>query len=68
MGKKWKFFCLTFCFHNFFILLQFELPEDAKTRVKKVSVLRNLCQKVSRLELLHHCAYHVSFSCDFTRL
>ncbi|EXB93784.1 Protein KIAA0664-like protein [Morus notabilis] len=25
---------------------QFELPEDAKTRVKKVSVLRNLCQKV----------------------
>ncbi|GLU00239.1 hypothetical protein SLE2022_176190 [Rubroshorea leprosula] len=25
---------------------QFELPEDAKSRVKKVSVMRNLCQKV----------------------
>ncbi|XP_044493286.1 clustered mitochondria protein-like isoform X2 [Mangifera indica] len=25
---------------------QFELPEDARLRVKKVSVLRNLCQKV----------------------
>lgn len=25
---------------------RFELPEDAKTRVKKVSVIRNLCQKV----------------------
>ncbi|KAK7817560.1 clustered mitochondria protein [Quercus suber] len=25
---------------------QFELPEDARSRVKKVSVIRNLCQKV----------------------
>ncbi|GMI95762.1 FRIENDLY MITOCHONDRIA, non responding to oxylipins 38 [Hibiscus trionum] len=25
---------------------QFELPEDARSRVKKISVLRNLCQKV----------------------
>ncbi|XP_038720108.1 clustered mitochondria protein-like isoform X2 [Tripterygium wilfordii] len=25
---------------------QFDLPEDAKSRVKKVSVIRNLCQKV----------------------
>lgn len=26
--------------------LQFELPEDARQRVKKISVIRNLCQKV----------------------
>ncbi|KAH1106720.1 hypothetical protein J1N35_010488 [Gossypium stocksii] len=26
---------------------QFELPEDARLRVKKISVLRNMCQKVS---------------------
>lgn len=27
-------------------LLQFELPEDARSRVKKISVIRNLCLKV----------------------
>lgn len=30
-----------------FLLLQFELLEEAETLVKKVSVIRNLCQKVS---------------------
>ncbi|XAR63419.1 hypothetical protein NMG60_11023342 [Bertholletia excelsa] len=28
------------------IKYQFELPEDARSRVKKISVIRNLCQKV----------------------
>lgn len=29
------------------LFAQFKLPEDARSRVKKVSVLRNLCLKVS---------------------
>lgn len=38
--------CVSMCL-TMFVLLQFELPEDAKMWVKKVSVIRNLCQKVS---------------------
>lgn len=32
-------------------LLQFELPEDTRSRVKKISVIRNLCLKVHHDDL-----------------
>ncbi|CAA0827130.1 Clustered mitochondria protein [Striga hermonthica] len=37
---------------------QFELPEDARQRVKKISVIRNLCQKVAGITI---AARHYDF-------
>lgn len=41
-------FVSLFCLELLITSLQFELPEDARSRVRKISVIRNLCLKVSK--------------------
>ena len=48
----WKFHSRSIKKNVYLTLLQFEIPEDARARIKKVSVIRNFCLKVSTKPLL----------------